>query len=123
LWIFKEITTKELSKQYSLKRNREKNLWREGMDLTGIITGSITIVSLFVGLPGIVLNFIYKTKKNKTEMIKQQKELLELEIEKEKIHLKLLEEENRKYDKIIGNHSEGHILMDDRITVRHERDS
>jgi hypothetical protein len=72
------------------------------MDLTGIITGSIAIVSLFVGLPGIALHFIYKSKKNKTEMIKQQKELLEMEIEKEKIQLRLLEEENRKYDKIIN---------------------
>jgi hypothetical protein len=72
------------------------------MDLTGIITGSIAIVSLFVGLPGIVLHFIYKSKENKTEMIKQQKELLEIEIEKEKMQLKLLEEENRKYDKIIN---------------------
>jgi hypothetical protein len=71
------------------------------MDLTGIITGSIAILSVFVGLPGIVFHFIYKSKKNKTEMIKQQKELLEIEIEKEKIHLRLLEEENRKYDKII----------------------
>jgi hypothetical protein len=34
-------------------------------------------------------------------MIRQQKELLEVEIEKEKIQLRLLEEENRKYDKII----------------------
>jgi hypothetical protein len=35
-------------------------------------------------------------------MIKQQKELLEVEIEKEKIHLRLLEEENRKYDRVIN---------------------
>jgi hypothetical protein len=71
------------------------------MDLTGVITGSIAILSIFVGLPGIVLQFIYKSKKNKTEMIKQQKELLEMEIEKGKIQLKLLEEENRKIDKLI----------------------
>jgi hypothetical protein len=71
------------------------------MDLTGVITGSIAVIALFVGLPGIVLHFIYKCKKNKTEMIKHQKELLEIEIEKEKIQLKLLEEENKKYDKII----------------------
>jgi hypothetical protein len=35
-------------------------------------------------------------------MIKQQKELLEIEIEKEKMQLKKLEEENRKYDRIIN---------------------
>jgi hypothetical protein len=72
------------------------------MDLTGIITGSITVISLFVGLPAIVLNFINKSEKNKIEKINRQKELLEAEIEKEKIHLKLLEAENRKYDRIIG---------------------
>jgi hypothetical protein len=72
------------------------------MDLTGIITGSVAILSLFVGLPGIVFHFVYKSKKNKTEMIKQQKELLEVELEKAKIQLRLLEEENRKYDKIIS---------------------
>jgi hypothetical protein len=41
-------------------------------------------------------------KKNKIEMIKQQKELLEMEIEREKIQLKLLEEENRRYDNLIN---------------------
>jgi hypothetical protein len=35
-------------------------------------------------------------------MIKQQKELLEAEIEKDKIQLRLLEEENKKYDKLIS---------------------
>ncbi|MDR1239105.1 MAG: phage shock protein B [Treponema sp.] len=73
------------------------------MDLTSVITGSIAVLSLFVGLPGIVFHFIYKSKKNKTEMIKQQKELLALEIEKDKMQLRLLEEENKKYDKIINN--------------------
>ncbi|MDR2343862.1 MAG: hypothetical protein LBD86_04950 [Spirochaetaceae bacterium] len=72
------------------------------MDLTGIITGSVTVVSLFVGLPAIVLNFINKSEKNRIEKLRLQKELLEAEIEKEKVHIKLLEEENRKYDKIIN---------------------
>jgi hypothetical protein len=35
-------------------------------------------------------------------MIKQQKESLEMGIEKEKIQLRLLEEENRKYDNLIN---------------------
>ena len=71
------------------------------MDLTGIVTGSITVMSLFVGLPAVVLNFINKSEKNKIEKMKAQKELIEAETEKEKIHLKLLEEENRKYDKLL----------------------
>jgi hypothetical protein len=72
------------------------------MDLTGIITGSVTVISLFVGLPAIVLNFINKSEKNKIEKLRLQKELLEAEIEKENVHIKLLEEENRKYDKMIN---------------------
>ncbi|MDR2245792.1 MAG: hypothetical protein LBE17_03800 [Treponema sp.] len=92
------------------------------MDLTGIITGSITIAALFVGLPAIALNFIYKMRKNKIEMITRQKELLETEIEKEKLHLKVLEEENRKYDKLIGNPPAGHALRDDGILAGPERD-
>jgi hypothetical protein len=69
------------------------------------LTGSIAILSLFVGLPAIVLTFIQKNIKNKREneieKIKYQKEILELEIEKENKHIKLLEEENKKLDKII----------------------
>jgi chaperonin cofactor prefoldin len=72
------------------------------MDLTGIIA----ILSLFVGLPAITLGFIYKNVKNKREKeiekLKYQKEILELEIEKENKQIKLLEEENKKLDKIIN---------------------
>jgi cell shape-determining protein MreC len=75
------------------------------MDLTAIITGSTAIVSLFVGLPAIVFTFIHKNIKNKREkeieILKYQKEILELEIEKENKQIKLLEEENKKLDKII----------------------
>jgi hypothetical protein len=76
------------------------------VELTGIITGSIAILSLFVGLPAIVLTFIHKNIKNKREKeiekLKYQREILELEIEKENKHIKLLEEENKKLDKIIN---------------------
>jgi hypothetical protein len=75
------------------------------MDLTAIITGSIAILSLFVGLPAILFTFIHKNTKNKREKeiekLKYQKEILELEIEKENRQIKLLEEENKKLDKII----------------------
>jgi predicted thioesterase len=75
------------------------------MDLIGIITGSIAIISLFVGLPITILSFINKFKENKNkaeiEKMKYQKEILELEIEKENITLKRLEAENKKYDEIL----------------------
>jgi hypothetical protein len=75
------------------------------MDLTSIVTGSIAILSLFVGLPAIVLAFVNKNikikRESEIEKLKYQKEILELEIEKENKHIKLLEEENKKLDKII----------------------
>jgi hypothetical protein len=75
------------------------------MDLTPIITGSIAILSLFVGLPAILFTFVYKNIKNKREKqiekLKYQKEILELEIEKENKQIRLLEEENKNLDKII----------------------
>jgi hypothetical protein len=76
------------------------------MDLTGIITGSIAVLSIFVGLPAIVLSFIHKNNKNKREKeiekLKYQKEILELETQKQNGQLKLLEEENKKLDRIIN---------------------
>jgi hypothetical protein len=76
------------------------------MELTAIITGSIAILSLFVGLPAIVFTFIHKNVKNKREKeiekLKYQKEILELEIEKENKQIRLLEEENKKLDRIIN---------------------
>ncbi|MDR2784021.1 MAG: hypothetical protein LBB48_09340 [Treponema sp.] len=76
------------------------------MDLTAIITGSIAIVSPFVGLPSVVLSFIYKNSRNKREKeiekIKYQKEILELEVKKQDNQLKIFEEENKELDKIIN---------------------
>ena len=75
------------------------------MELTDIILKGILVLSLFVGLPAILFTFIHKNVKNKREKeiekLKYQKEILELEIEKENKHIKLLEEENKKLDRII----------------------
>jgi urea transporter len=38
------------------------------MDLTAIITGSVAILSLFVGLPALVLPFIYLVKRIKMSL-------------------------------------------------------
>jgi len=60
------------------------------------------IMSLLV-LPGLTFGFIIITKKIKAdvEKIKYQKEILELEIRKETVHLEMIIEENKKYDKLI----------------------
>jgi cell division protein FtsB len=62
-----------------------------------------TISSLII-LPGIIFLFVYHSKKQKLEVekLKYQKEILELEIEKENTKIKSLEEENKKLDKIIN---------------------
>ncbi|MDR0732198.1 MAG: hypothetical protein LBF63_11055 [Treponema sp.] len=63
----------------------------------------VAILSLFVVLPGIVFSFINHNEKRKTEVekLKYQTEILKLEIERESVKVKLLEEENKKLDKII----------------------
>jgi hypothetical protein len=68
-----------------------------------MISAVAEIISTLVILPGIIFSFVYFSKKQKLEVekMKYQREILELEIEKEKINLKLLEEENKKLDKII----------------------
>jgi len=71
------------------------------MDVTAIVA----IISVFGIAPAVLFSFIYKITKNKHELKKMQyqKEILELEVEKQNNQIKLLEEENKKLDKIIFN--------------------
>jgi hypothetical protein len=57
----------------------------------------------FLVAPALTFGFIGYTKKIKADVEKKryQKEILELEIRKEEIHLTMMEEENRKYDRMI----------------------
>ncbi|MDR0639215.1 MAG: bZIP transcription factor [Spirochaetaceae bacterium] len=68
-----------------------------------ILIPVVAIISVFIGFPGILFSFISSRQKRKTEIQKLEYETrkLELEIEKQNNQLKLLEEENKKYDKII----------------------
>jgi cell shape-determining protein MreC len=74
-------------------------------------TGIIAIVALFIILPKTIVSFIGKNIKQKREVelekIKYQKEILELEIQKQNNQIKLLEEENKKYDRIINDSYNG----------------
>ena len=71
------------------------------MDLTAIFS----VICIFIIAPSIVFGTMYLNRKRKyeLEMMKYKKELLELEIEKDNQHIKLLEEENKKYDRLIGH--------------------
>jgi hypothetical protein len=64
------------------------------------------VLSLFSGLvlaPGAVFLFIYMVKKNanQVKVIQLKKEMMELEVKKEEIHMQALIEENKKYDRVL----------------------
>jgi hypothetical protein len=63
----------------------------------------ISVICLFVIAPSIVFTFIYMSKKAKIEvdLLKYKRDMMEIDLEKEKVHLKLIEAENLKYDRII----------------------
>jgi hypothetical protein len=63
----------------------------------------IPFAALSIPILAITLSYTQKTQKNKIRELELQKEILELEIEKQNSTVKLLEEENKKYDKIIWN--------------------
>ena len=69
------------------------------MDIAGIIA----ILSSLLGIPLIVFGFIYLNLKGKRsiELLRLQKEILKLELEKDKVKISMLEAENIKYDREI----------------------
>lgn len=71
------------------------------MDVTGIIA----ILSSLIGIPVIIFGFIYLNVRNKRELeaIKIKKEMLELEVEKDRLKLDLFDAENATYDRLIDN--------------------
>jgi hypothetical protein len=69
-----------------------------GLEYIGIL---IPFAALSIPILAISLSYKHKTQKNKIRELELQKEILALEIEKQNSKIKLLEEENKKYDKII----------------------
>jgi len=65
--------------------------------------GPIIIPLAVISIPiiAIVLSHARKTQNDRIKELELQKQILELEIEKQNGTVKLLEEENKKYDKII----------------------
>ena len=62
----------------------------------------IPFVALSIPILAISLSYRQKTQRNKIKELELQKEILELEIKKQNGKVKLLEEENKKLDKIIN---------------------
>jgi len=71
------------------------------MDIAGIVA----ILSTLIGIPVIVFGFVLLNLRSKRSIdkIRLQKEILELELQKDQIKLKMLEAENIKYDRLIDN--------------------
>ena len=69
---------------------------------TGALVALISVAGT-LGLMGTIFLFVSKMVKGHNEVtkFKIQKEILELELKKQDNQIKLLEEENKKYDKII----------------------
>jgi hypothetical protein len=61
----------------------------------------IPIIALSIPILAIGLSYKQKTQKNRIREMELQKEILELEIGKQNSKIKFLEEENKKYDRII----------------------
>jgi hypothetical protein len=61
----------------------------------------VPLMALSIPIIAIILSHKRKTQDNKIREMELQKEILQLEIEKQDGRIKLLEEENKKYDKII----------------------
>ena len=70
------------------------------------IIGLAAVVGIFIVIPKTLFRFIGEQGRHKretdVEKLKYQKEILELELEKQRNEIKLLEEENRKYDNVIN---------------------
>jgi mannitol-specific phosphotransferase system IIBC component len=73
----------------------------KGAEMEGILALLVPIVALSIPITAIVLSHRQKTQKSSIQELELQKEILKLEIEKQSSTIKLLEEENKKMDKII----------------------
>jgi hypothetical protein len=71
-------------------------------------TAIFSVFSVFIAAPLIVFGFILfmRKSKNRLEEMKLKRDILQLEMAKEQLHLETMREENRKYDRIIGSRIE-----------------
>jgi len=67
----------------------------------GSIAVLIPFAALAIPIVAIVLSYKRSTQNTRLKELELQKEILRLEVEKQNGRIKLLEEENKKYDKII----------------------
>ncbi|MDR1837773.1 MAG: hypothetical protein LBQ89_08965 [Treponema sp.] len=69
----------------------------------GYLVGLIAVIGTFsIPIIAIALSHKRKTQKDRIRELELQKEIMELEVRKQDGNIKLLEEENKKYDRIIN---------------------
>ena len=68
----------------------------------------ILIPLIALSIPIVVVNLAFRqsSEKNKLKELELQKEILKLEIESQNSKIKLLEEENKKYDRILNSENQ-----------------
>lgn len=68
-------------------------------------TAIFSVFCVFIAAPAIIFTFIHLNRRSRLEVdkLRYRKEILELEIAKEEAHTRSLIEENRKYDRLIGD--------------------
>jgi hypothetical protein len=71
-----------------------------GLQYIGVF---MPFAALIIPIVAITLSYRQKAQKNKIKELELKKEILELEIKKQNSQVKLLEEENKKYDAIINS--------------------
>ena len=69
---------------------------------SGAVFALIPLFALSIPIVAIVLSHRLSFQKNKIRELELHKEILALEIEKQNSEIKLLEEESKKYDRIIN---------------------
>jgi len=65
----------------------------------------VPLAALAIPIIAIILGHRQSGQKIRLRELELKKEIMELEIKKQDITIKLLEEENKKYDRIIGNNT------------------
>ncbi|MCL2479862.1 MAG: hypothetical protein FWF22_10190 [Treponema sp.] len=69
----------------------------------------VAVIAILIVLPSIIITSARKNSMHKRqtelEKLKYQKEMLELELQKQQNEIKLLQEESKKYDRIINGDS------------------
>lgn len=84
-------------------------IWYDGIGKEQFMTeGILLALCIFVFAPVTVFTFIIMLSRGKqqTEQLRYKKEIVELELKKHELQLTVLQEENKKYDRVLSQNIE-----------------